>query len=94
MSPLKVFEYMASKRPIVVSDLPSLREVLDEKTAYFVEPGSSESLANVLLHTEKNKVETEEKARASFLLSEKYTWVARAHDIIIFIQSKQYNKTH
>jgi len=27
-SPLKLFEYMASRRPIVASDLPSLREVL------------------------------------------------------------------
>jgi len=30
MSPLKIFEYMASKRPIVASDLPSIREILYE----------------------------------------------------------------
>src|SRR3989344_5203226 len=34
-SPLKLFEYMASKRPITASDIPSLREVLDEDIAVF-----------------------------------------------------------
>jgi glycosyltransferase involved in cell wall biosynthesis len=46
MSPLKVFEYMASGRPIVASDLPSLREVLtDGENAVLVEPDDSRALA-------------------------------------------------
>ncbi|MEK7581842.1 MAG: glycosyltransferase, partial [Patescibacteria group bacterium] len=44
-SPLKMFEYMASGRPIVASDLPSLREVLNENNAVFVKPDDPESLA-------------------------------------------------
>ncbi|HPN81665.1 MAG TPA: glycosyltransferase, partial [bacterium] len=35
MSPLKMFEYLAAKRPIVASDLPTIREILDEKSAVF-----------------------------------------------------------
>ena len=38
MSPLKTFEYMAMGRAIVASDLPVLREVLDDTTARFVAP--------------------------------------------------------
>jgi glycosyltransferase involved in cell wall biosynthesis len=38
MSPLKVFEYMASGVPMVSSDLPSLREVLPEGSVCFVPP--------------------------------------------------------
>jgi glycosyltransferase involved in cell wall biosynthesis len=45
-SPLKLFEYMASGRPIVASDLPALREILrPEANAVLVEAGSAEALA-------------------------------------------------
>lgn len=36
MSPIKVFEYMASNKAIILSDLPALREILDETEAVFV----------------------------------------------------------
>jgi glycosyltransferase involved in cell wall biosynthesis len=45
-SPLKLFEYMAAGRPIVASDLPSLREVLrPDDNAVLFEAGNPEALA-------------------------------------------------
>jgi len=44
-SPLKLFEYMAARRPIIASDIPSLREVLDESMATFFIPDDPLSLA-------------------------------------------------
>lgn len=38
MSPLKMFEYLAMGRAIIASDLPVLREVLDDSVAALVEP--------------------------------------------------------
>src|SRR6185503_7628942 len=45
-SPLKLFEYMAAGRPIVSSDLPSIREILrDGVNALLVPPGDPSALA-------------------------------------------------
>jgi glycosyltransferase involved in cell wall biosynthesis len=48
-SPLKLFEAMASGRPIVASDLPSIREVLrHDEDALLVPPGNAKALASAL----------------------------------------------
>ena len=47
-SPLKLFEYMASKRPIVSSNLPSLKEVLTDQEAMFFEAGDPGDLAEAI----------------------------------------------
>ncbi len=48
-SPLKLFEAMASGRPLVASDLPSLREVLrHEENALLVPAGDAKALASAL----------------------------------------------
>jgi glycosyltransferase involved in cell wall biosynthesis len=43
--PLKLFEYMASGAPIVASDLPSIRDVLNETNSVLVEPNNPQKLA-------------------------------------------------
>jgi glycosyltransferase involved in cell wall biosynthesis len=83
MSPLKMFEYMASKRPIIASDLPSVREVLGEDDALFVKPDNSEDLAQkikiILSSLEKcDKIAT----KALHKVREHYTWSRRAQNII------------
>jgi glycosyltransferase involved in cell wall biosynthesis len=40
-SPMKMFEYMAAGRAIVTSDLPVIREVLNDRNAVFCEPSVS-----------------------------------------------------
>jgi glycosyltransferase involved in cell wall biosynthesis len=45
MSPLKIFEYMASGTPMIVSDFPVIHEVLTpDETAYFVTPNDPAAL--------------------------------------------------
>lgn len=85
MSPLKMFEYMAAGRAIVATDLPSVREILDDKSAVIVKPGDAEDMARGLL-----KVLRDEEA-ASFLAenarekSKNYSWEERANKILKFI---------
>lgn len=42
INPMKMFEYMAAGRAIISADLPSIREVLKDGSAVFVEAGSFE----------------------------------------------------
>ena len=44
-SPGKLFEYMASGRPIITGDYPVMREVLDKNMVIFVPPDSPQLLA-------------------------------------------------
>jgi len=78
-SPLKLFEYMAAGRAIVASDLPSIREVLDDgKTALLVEPGSAAAIAMALRALAADRVLAERLARAAFHEAAGYTWSRRA----------------
>ncbi len=84
-SPLKLFTYMAANRPIVASDLPSIREVLDETTAYMVVPDDASALASGITAalTDLSAVRKAENARKKV---EAYTWSGRARGIISLLR--------
>ena len=44
-SPNKLGDYLASGRPVIVSDVPALRALLSDEEAFFVPPDSSDALA-------------------------------------------------
>lgn len=86
MSPLKIFEYMASGRPIVASELPSLREILNENNCRFIMPTDSHDLAEKINELAEDQGLSE---RISLQAKEdvlKYTWRERARLIIDFIK--------
>jgi glycosyltransferase involved in cell wall biosynthesis len=80
-SPLKLFSYMASGVPVVVSDLPSIREVVDEKSAFFFSPDDSVSLATTIKKALSDE-SAADKARAALQKVEAYTWTRRAENIL------------
>lgn len=84
-SPLKVFEYMAARVPMIVSDLPSLRDVLDESLAVFVPPGNGIALAGAIETLRHNPAAALARAvKAQVLVKEKFTWRARARAVVDF----------
>jgi len=82
MSPLKMFEYMASGKPIVSSDLPTVRDVLSEETAFFCEPGNFGSLLQRLREIVKRPEEARRRAENTRKLVEEFTWEKRMRRII------------
>ncbi len=85
-SPMKMFEYMASGVPIIASNLPSIREVLSEENAFFVEPDDSKSLGVAIDTVLNNNGLASEKARRAFEDVKQYTWYSRAEKILEFLK--------
>ncbi len=81
-SPMKMFEYMAAGRAIVSSDLPVIREVLNERSAGFCEPGEVGDWrleVESLLNSQARRIALGEQAWQDV---QGYTWVARAQRIM------------
>jgi len=85
-SPLKLFQYMASGVPIIASDLPSIREILTDDTAFWFPPDDERALARQIEYVLSHPDEARSKAARAREEVKKYTWDARASAILEYIQ--------
>ena len=77
-SPMKLFEYMAAGRTILASDLPVLREVLNENNAAFAPPGNIGSWNAEIRSLVRDEGRRNALAKQAQDDAKKYTWVVRA----------------
>lgn len=82
-SPIKLFAHMASGVPILVSDLPAMRNILSEDTAFFFTAGNAESLKESIEYITQHSDEAFNRAQNARKKSTEYTWVNRAKNILI-----------
>ncbi len=83
-SPLKLFEYIAVGKPIVASDVPALREVLNSRATFF-EPDNVSSLAEAITSGFKNYQEHLVVAKDLAATASQYSWQERARLLKDFI---------
>ncbi len=81
-SPMKMFEYLASGRPIITSDLPVIHEILEEKTAIFCPPAATEAWKMALQHLREDHSLRLQLGREAFNRARAYTWRERARRIL------------
>lgn len=84
-SPMKLFEYMASGRPIVASELPSILEILNGHNAFLVVPDDAKDLTKGIRTVAQNPdlgtaLATQARSDVS-----SHTWEKRTTGILRFI---------
>lgn len=85
MSPLKIFEYMSERKVIIASDLPVLREVLNDENAILVKPESVNEWVDAIEKATDVKL-SQKLADSSYSdFINFYTWKARAKNVLIDI---------
>ena len=86
MSPLKLFEYMSSRKAIISSDLPVLREVLNSDNSILVQPDKLEDWVNAINRCSDSNYRKSlgDNAYGSFL--DNYTWEIRAAKVLGGVQ--------
>ena len=88
-SPLKLFEYMAAGKAIVVSDLPSMHQVLTpEQNALLVPSGEPEAFAQAIDRLLMDKALKTRLGDAAKSRAQNFSWRARSETILRFITTQ------
>lgn len=85
-SPIKIFEFMAATKAIAASDLPVLREVLNENNAIFFEPANIKDMAEKISTLIEDRILADRISHRARESAREHTWLKRAEKITSFIQ--------
>ena len=81
-SPMKMFEYMATGRAIISSDLTPLREVLDEEIAVLCPPEDPDAWSHALTALLSDPDRARLLGESARLRAQAYTWTGRQKRIL------------
>jgi glycosyltransferase involved in cell wall biosynthesis len=79
-SPMKLWEYMASGRAVVSTDLPSIREIVGDDRGVLVPPGEPSALADAIAGLLADDDGRQAMGRAGRAFAEENTWERRVDD--------------
>lgn len=87
-SPMKIFDYMSAGKPIIASDLPFMREVLEaEKTAILCDPDDISAWSQALNRLSNDREFAQSLgAAAKEIFLRNYKWEKRAQKVLSFIK--------
>ncbi len=87
-SPLKVIAHMASGRPLVASDLPSIRELTGDNAALLIPADDPRALASGIERVLSNTALAERLVAQARERAVLYTWNARAERIVALCKGR------
>ncbi len=81
-SPLKMFEYMAHKKAIIVSDLPVLKEVLNEGNSILVDCENVNEWVDAIERLKDSEIRSDLSKKAHEDFIGQYSWKQRAFNLV------------
>jgi glycosyltransferase involved in cell wall biosynthesis len=87
-SPIKAFEYMAANAPFVITDLPAVREFLNDDETYFVSEYTAKAFKQAVQDAIENPDERRRRAQKAYDKSGQFSWQNRAKRIVKFIEGR------
>ena len=73
-TPAKLGLYFISKRPVILADLPSMREIANDDMVFFVPPNDIGALAKTISWVAQNPMEAERRALNAFRFAKKNSY--------------------
>lgn len=81
-SPLKMFEYMASGCPIIASDIPVLKEILNNENSFLVPEDDISAWVKTVRAIQQDPTVARKKAVRAKSDVQNYTWESRARNML------------
>lgn len=85
--PAKASLYLLSRRPVIMADLPSLREWWNDEQVYFIKPDSPVLLAEKIKYVLENPEEANIKANNAYIFAKENTYSKSYSLVSEFIMS-------
>lgn len=82
MSPTKLFAYMASNKVVVASDLPSVREIVDDRMVILIKDDNIDSISNALLKSMEHGDNILKMKEHALIHVQKFSWENRTKRIL------------
>lgn len=81
-SPMKLYEYMAAQRPLIVSDTTALRAIVGPDSAYLIPPGDRAAYQEAVREILRDASSASAHATSAYEAVKGNTWEARAKQIL------------
>ncbi|MCG3683474.1 glycosyltransferase family 4 protein [Aliarcobacter butzleri] len=82
-NPIKIIEYLSSSKPIVASDMPMIREILNDENAFLVDVNNIQNWVDAIEYLKSNKPIYDKYSKNGYkYFEENLTWNARAKKVL------------
>jgi len=80
--PVRIFEYLCNKKPVIVPRTQGIKDYFDEDSIFYFNAGDEEDLANVIFKIYSDPDHTLEVVNRGVQIYERYQWKNQSEDLV------------